>query len=131
MAELELRRIAIIGAGAMGCSLAAITSSHVETVLVARNDALRAQIAQYGIVLSGELAAAGQPVVVAQIEDLAEIHPIDLVFIATKTTSIAEVCAAMAPHLSGLPFLVSYQNGIERARRSSRRWARGACCAWC
>ena len=113
MAELDLRRIAIIGAGAMGCSLAAITSSHVETVLVARNDALRAQIAQYGIVLSGELAAAGKPVVVAQIENLADIHPIDLVFIATKTTSITEVCAAMAPHLSDLPFLVSYQNGIE------------------
>ena len=113
MTDLGLRQIAIIGAGAMGCSLAAITSSHVKTVLVVRNDALRAQISQHGIVLSGELEAAGKPVVAGQIEDLAEIHPIDLVFIATKTTSIAEVCAAMAPHLSELPFLVSYQNGIE------------------
>ena len=113
MTDLELRRIAIIGAGAMGTSLAAITSSHVETVLVVRNDALRKQISQHGIELAGELQAAGKPIVVAQIDDLGEIHPIDLVFIATKTTSIAEVCAAMAPHLSELPFLVSYQNGIE------------------
>ena len=97
----------------MGCSLAAITSSHVETVLVARNDARREQIAQHGIALNGELEASGRPIIAPHIDQLADIHPIDLVFIATKTTSSPEVCAAMAPHLSELPFLVSYQNGIE------------------
>ncbi|MCZ6544531.1 MAG: ketopantoate reductase family protein [Chloroflexi bacterium] len=110
-----LRRIAIIGAGAMGVSLAALTSSHIPTVLVIRNPQRAAQVREYGVRMEGRLQAEGRPEVAPDIDALAEIHPIDLVVIATKTTAIPEVCAAMRPHLRELPFLLSYQNGIEPA----------------
>jgi 2-dehydropantoate 2-reductase len=116
MSTPPLRRIAIIGAGAMGASLAAITAPHVPTILVVRNEARAERIRRHGVVVEGKLEAAGHPEVVGSIDDLADIHPIDLVFIATKTTSIPEVCAAMAPHVRDLPYLVSYQNGIEPAQ---------------
>jgi 2-dehydropantoate 2-reductase len=54
--------------------------------------------------------------VVLSIDDLADVAPVDLVFIATKTTAIPEVCKALRPHLGELPYLVSYQNGIEPGR---------------
>lgn len=100
----------------MGASLAAITSSHVPTVLVVRNLERAGRIGASGIRVAGELVAEGRPRVVSAIDDLADIHPIDLVFIATKTTAIPEVCDAMRPHLRELPFLVSYQNGIDPGR---------------
>lgn len=111
-----LRRIAIIGAGAMGASLAALTSPHVPTTIVVRNPLLARQVRDHGILLTGELEGRGHPDVADSIDDLADIHPIDLVVIATKTTAIPEICDAMRPHLSVLPFLLSYQNGIEPAR---------------
>lgn len=113
---MKLRRIAVIGAGAMGTSLAAITSAHVPTVLVARNAERAARVRAAGIELDGALCATGRPEVVHAVEDLADIHPIDLVFIATKTTALREVCDALRPHLRELPYLVSYQNGIEPGR---------------
>ncbi|MBW2396763.1 MAG: hypothetical protein JRG95_21140, partial [Deltaproteobacteria bacterium] len=58
----------------------------------------------------------GRPDVVASIDELAGVHPIDLVFIATKTTALRDVCSSLRPHLRELPFLVSYQNGIEPGR---------------
>lgn len=120
-----LRRVAIIGAGAMGCSLAAIVAPHIDTVIVARNRRRAERIASGGVELRGALEGLGRPRVVRSIRDLSDIHPIDLVFIATKTTAIRAVCAAMAPDLLQLPYLVSYQNG---RRRSSRRKTSVASC---
>lgn len=112
----KLGRIAVIGAGAMGASLAAITAAAVPTVLVARRAEVADRVRRGGIVLEGGLDGRGRPDVVPSIDDLADIHPIDLVFVATKTTAIPEVCDAMRPHLRELPYLVSYQNGIEPGR---------------
>jgi len=114
--DVLLRRIAIVGAGPMGVSLAAITSSHVPTVLVVRDPERAERIRSEGVSLGGALSGHGRPTVVSSIDDLADIHPIDLVFIATKTTAIPEVCKALRPHLGDLPYLVSYQNGIEPGR---------------
>ncbi|RMF84848.1 MAG: hypothetical protein D6739_05355, partial [Nitrospirae bacterium] len=113
---MRLERIAIIGAGGMGCSLAAITAPHVPTVLVVRRPERAERIRRGGIRVEGALEAEGRPEVVPHIDHLAAIHPIDLVFIATKTTAIPEVCRALRPHLRELPHLVSYQNGIEPGR---------------
>ena len=112
----ELRRIAVIGSGAMGASLAALTAPHVPTVIVVRSPERDGRIRRAGIQVEGAITAFGRPDVVGSIEDLADIHPIDLVFVATKTTAIPSVCEAMRPHLRELPYLVSYQNGIEPGR---------------
>ena len=111
-----LRRIAVIGSGAMGASLAALVAEHVPTVIVVRNPERDGRIRRAGIQVEGALEAFGRPEVVGSIEELADIHPIDLVFVATKTTAIPAVCEAIRPHLRELPYLVSYQNGIEPGR---------------
>ncbi|MCP5068833.1 MAG: ketopantoate reductase family protein [bacterium] len=113
---LKLRRIAVIGAGPMGASLAAITSSRVPTVLVVREPLRAERIRNDGIELEGALSGHGRPDVVTSIDALARVHPIDLVFIATKTTALRAVCDSLRPYLRELPFLVSYQNGIETGR---------------
>ena len=114
--DFELRRIAVIGAGPMGASLAALTSPHVPTVLVVRDPMRAKQVEAAGIELGGALRARGRPAVVSSIDALAGIHPIDLVFVATKTTALAAVCDALRPHREELPYLVSYQNGLEAGR---------------
>jgi 2-dehydropantoate 2-reductase len=119
-AALALRRIAIIGAGPMGASLAAIASRHVETRLVCRDAGRAARIREGGVELVGALEAFGRPEVVASIEALPEPRSLDLVVIATKTTAIPEVCRALRPHRGELPYLVSYQNGIEPGRTIMR-----------
>ncbi|MGH7804854.1 MAG: ketopantoate reductase family protein [Candidatus Binatia bacterium] len=106
----------MIGSGAMGASLAAIVAPHVPTVIVVRNPERDGRIRRAGIQVEGALAAFGRPDVVGSIDDLADIHPIDLVFVATKTTAIPSVCEAMRPHRKELPCIVSYQNGIEPGR---------------
>src|SRR5262245_1805943 len=100
----------------MGASLAALVAPHVPTVLVVRNPERDGRIRRAGIRVEGAVEAFGRPEVVGSIDDLAGIHPIDLVFVATKTTAIPSVCEAMRPHLGELPYLVSYQNGIEPGR---------------
>jgi len=117
---MRLRGIAIVGAGPMGASLAALTSAHVPTFLVVRNRARARQIRSHGVQLEGSLSARGRPEVVDSIDELAGVSPVDLVFIATKTTAIPEVCKALRPHLAELPHLVSYQNGIEPGRTIMR-----------
>lgn len=109
-------RIAIIGAGPMGTSLAALTSSKIPTVVVVRDRWRAEQIRESGIRVTGLLEAFGRPDVVASIDDLATIDSIDLLFIATKTTAISEICRSLRSHVAWLPHVVSYQNGIEPGR---------------
>ncbi len=112
----HLRRIAVVGAGPMGASLAALTHAHVPTVLVARDETRASRIRAHGIDVVGALTAHGRPDVVTSIDALADIHPIDLVFIATKTTALPDVCRSLRPHVGDLPYVVSYQTGIEPGR---------------
>jgi len=110
------RRIGIIGAGAMGVSLAALTSRHVATTIVVRNRERAGRIERFGARVTGQLDGFGRPTVVGSIEELADFGPDDLLFIATKTTAIADVCRTLASIFDEVPFVVSYQNGIESGR---------------
>lgn len=106
------RRIAIVGAGAMGCSLAGMLGALVPTVLVVRRPERAAQIAAAGIRVTGAVNVHSRVQVCSDIAQIDTIPTIDLAFIATKTTDVAEVCRAMAPHRSRLPYLCAVQNGL-------------------
>ncbi|RMD82979.1 MAG: ketopantoate reductase family protein [Candidatus Dadabacteria bacterium] len=110
------RSIAVIGAGPMGASLAAVTSPHVPTVLVARRPERARQIEKFGIEVDGLLRASGRPRVVRSIAELGEFDPFDLIFVATKTTALRQVCRELRPYLGQRSWLVSYQNGIDPGR---------------
>jgi len=100
----------------MGVSLAAITSSHVPTTIVVRNHDLAVRIRRSGVRVSGGLDGFGHPHVATSIEELSDFGPEDLLFIATKTTAITDVCRTLGSIFDQMPFVVSYQNGIESGR---------------
>lgn len=123
----SLRRVGIVGAGAMGCSLAVVLGQSLEVVLVVRDPRRAGRIAADGIELRGLGAAGSRPAVVPSIADLEIDGPLDMVFVATKTTAIDAVSEELRPLLRGPPvpsaarFVVSFQNGIEPARRLIER----------
>ncbi|HRQ71802.1 MAG TPA: 2-dehydropantoate 2-reductase [Phycisphaerales bacterium] len=122
-ARWELRRIAIVGAGAMGTSLAAILGRVVPIVVVARNPERAAQLVRDGARTTGQIEARAAPIVVRRLDDLVAIGGASAIFVATKTTAIPGVAADLRPLLPRLAdqpaglFVVSYQNGIEPGRQ--------------
>lgn len=122
----NLGRIGVIGAGSMGSSLAAIVARVAPVVMVVRNPARAAQIFERGVVVEGMIHADARPLIVRAVSDLAEIGSVGVVFIATKTTAIPDVCADLAPVLPKLGVgghrvrLVSYQNGVDPGREIVR-----------
>lgn len=118
-------RIAVIGAGAMGCSLAAALGHSCDVVMIVRDSERANRIRADGVTLRGLSNARARPHVVPRIADLGALGPVDAVFVATKTTAIDAVSNELAPALrqpgvaEAGPFVVSFQNGIE-----SGRWLR-------
>lgn len=125
-ARSEFGRIGVIGAGAMGSSLAAILGRAAPVAMVVRNPSRAAQIFERGVVVDGLLQARSRPLLVRDIDELAALGDVGAVFIATKTTAIPSVCASLKPALSRLGVngravrLVSYQNGIDPGREIMR-----------
>lgn len=119
------RRIGVIGAGAMGVSLAALlgrAGAGSAVTLVCRDARRAAALAQRGAVVHGKLEGSSRPAIVRRIADLAEGGGASAIFVATKTTAIDQVADELRPILGGLgdahgpPFVVSFQNGIESGR---------------
>lgn len=113
------KRVAIIGAGATGASLAAIIGRTVPTVLVCRNPDRAAELFRSGARARGLVEASSRPIIVTEVADLARIGGVSVIFVATKTTAIPAVAAALKPHLNAIAdqpggvFIVSFQNGIR------------------
>ena len=119
----EFRRVAIVGAGAMGTSLAAILGKVVPVVLVCRNPDRAMQVFRDGVRTTGLLEATARPVVVQSMADILSVGGASAIFVATKTSAIAQIAAdlkpilpEMADHPGGV-CVVSYQNGIETGRQ--------------
>lgn len=86
-------RIVIIGAGAIGCYLAAkLTAAGADCVLVARGGAQDA-IAAGGIAISGSEQLTARPRLAAGIE---EAGPADLVISAVKAFALGDIAPAIA-----------------------------------
>jgi len=118
-----LSRIAVIGAGAMGASLAAILGAEIPTILVCRNPRRAADLFEHGARVQGALKAEARPIIVASVADLPRVGGVSVVFVATKTTAIPSVARDLKPLLAeaadqphGL-FVISYQNGIDPGRQ--------------
>jgi 2-dehydropantoate 2-reductase len=118
-AAWEPRRIAIIGGGAMGTSLAAILGRIVPVVVIEKSPDRAAAIERTGAIATGMIEASSRPRVARSIAEIASSGA-DLIFVATKTTAIPAVAAELGPLLPRLrprPYVVSYQNGIEPGRQ--------------
>ncbi len=119
----EPRRIGIIGAGAMGTSLAAFVGNQIPTVMVCRNPARASELFERGALVQGLVDANARPIVVRSIADLERVGGVSVLFVATKTTAIPEVAAELGPLLEKIsdhpagPIVVSFQNGIDPGRQ--------------
>jgi len=119
-------RFAIIGAGAMGLSLAALLGRVAGVTIVVRDSDKAARIARDGVAVHGLMHATARPGVVPSIATLTDAMPLTAVFVATKTTAIDQVARELALVLGGLaedehPFVISFQNGIEPGRELMAR----------
>lgn len=119
----SFQRAAIIGAGAMGTSLAAILGSVVPVVLICRNPDRAMQIFRDGVQTTGLIAAHARPVIVRSLADLPAIGGASALFVATKTSAIPDITARLKPLMAEIAdqpagvCVVSYQNGIETGRQ--------------
>lgn len=116
MSALIGRRIAIIGAGAMGSVYAAIfAEAGAEVVAIDRDAAHVAAIAARGLRLegfSGDRTVRG----VVATRDPAAAAGAEMIVIATKADGAAAAAAAVAPHL-GDSVALTLQNGLWARER--------------
>jgi len=112
----------IIGAGPMGICLSALLGQVARVAMVVRNAGTASRIRERGARVVGLLQGSAHPTVVPDITTLVESAPLDVVFVATKTTAIDSVAEELRPALTvlagteGPPYVVSFQNGIDPGR---------------
>ncbi len=125
--DLLRGRFGVIGAGAMGLSLAAALGASGPVTLVCRDPALAERIRAHGARVRGLGSAHANPDIVPSISRLADHGPVHALFVATKTSAIEQVASELGPVLCHIgpvgatPFIVSFQNGIETGRQLMER----------
>lgn len=105
-------RIAVMGAGALGCYFGGhLALAGDDVAFVARGAQLEALLRD-GLRIESPLGDAHLPSVQAS-DDPAEIGPVDLVIFVVKLYDTDEAARAMAPLLGPETAVVSFQNGID------------------
>lgn len=109
-------RIAIAGAGAVGCYLGGHLARHAEVTLIGRDHVLD-PIRERGLTISGEGAESFVigPEELGLTDDPAAVADADYVLVTTKYSGTATIARAMAPHLRSNTALVGLQNGLHGA----------------
>lgn len=108
-------KIAVMGAGAVGCYYGAMLAraGHAVT-LVARPQHVQA-IRERGLIF--ETRAFTEAVPVAATTDPSGVTDADIVLFCVKSDDTAAAGAAMAPHLGAEATILSLQNGVDNAER--------------
>ncbi len=110
-------KIAVMGAGAVGCYYGAKLAQHGhEVVLIGRPRHVQA-INKDGLVF--ESAGTVSKVPLAASIDPAAVAGADIVLFCVKSTDTQSAGAAIAPHLAPDAVVLSLQNGVDNAERLS------------
>ncbi|GEM_PF-809835 len=123
---------AVIGAGPIGLLLSAVLAQSRKVLLVCRDPLVREDIKRSGVVVHGAdpegiSASDGRIELVRSIADIEHRSGLRSIFIATKTSAIAQVASELHPVLESQvkqgmePRIVSFQNGIDPGRELIRR----------
>ena len=108
------RRIAVIGAGPVGCVVSgAFAQAGYEVVLCDMVNDLLESARDPGIRIEGALQFSGRVAqTVTSLDDLADDPP-ELIFVTTKATALPLIASAMQTfHRPGI-YVVSWQNGLD------------------
>ncbi|MFF0294653.1 2-dehydropantoate 2-reductase [Kitasatospora sp. NPDC004614] len=107
-------RIAVFGAGSIGCRLGGALSAVAEVTLIGRPAAM-AELDRAGLTLTGPgdrrlRARPGTAV------DASAAAGADYVLVTVKSSDTAEAARELAPHLDERTTVISFQNGLHNAR---------------
>lgn len=110
-------KIAVMGAGAVGCYYGAKLAQHGhDVVLIGRPGHVR-EINKNGLLF--ESGGVRTTVDLAASIDPAAVAGADIVLFCVKSTDTASAGAAIAPHLGDNAVVMSLQNGVDNAERLS------------
>lgn len=106
--EHPIRRIAIIGAGAVGSALGALLHRAGENVILIARTAHAAAIRQHGLRVDGD---AGDFIAPVEAAETLNSRP-NLALLTVKTQDVVAAVKANQPFLDGVP-VVTFQNGVR------------------
>ena len=108
-------RIAVMGAGAVGCFYGALLArAGHEVVLIGRPQHVQA-MREHGLRL--DMEGVDQHLRVQADTDAAAVRGASLVLFTVKSTDTETAAAQLAPHLAPDALLLSMQNGVDNAER--------------
>ncbi|MGE4482669.1 ketopantoate reductase family protein [Acidocella sp.] len=111
-------KIAVMGAGAVGCFFGALLAKAGHEVMLIGRPAHVEAIRAGGLLL--EWTGRSERVVLGASTDPAELTGAELVLVCVKSGATEEAGARMAPYLAPEAMIVSLQNGVGNAQRLTR-----------
>ncbi|WP_407277769.1 2-dehydropantoate 2-reductase [Aromatoleum evansii] len=108
-------RIAVMGAGAVGCYYGGLLARAGHEVVLVGRPALVEAVARDGLLLDTRDFQARVPVRASTGAD--GVRGAQLVLCCVKSTDTATAAAEMAPHLAPEAIVLSLQNGVDNAER--------------
>lgn len=119
-----MTRVAVMGAGAVGCWIGAMLVRAGEAVTLIGRPALVQAVSEQGLRL--EMAGRIEVLHPEATTDAASVAGADLVLVCVKSGDTEQAARAMAPHLSPGALVLSLQNGIGNAEVLARVTGRPA-----
>jgi 2-dehydropantoate 2-reductase len=107
------RRVAVMGAGAVGCFYGAMLARAGHAVTLIGRPATVMAVQRDGLVLEMDGHIKHRPVQAS--DDAAALHDADLVLCCVKSGDTESAALQMAPHLQPGALVMSLQNGVDNA----------------
>jgi 2-dehydropantoate 2-reductase len=118
MAKMETRdRIAVMGAGAVGCYFGGMLARAGLPVTLIARQAHRDAIGRDGLTIDSFRFASPEGVRVETAADAEGVHEAQLVLFCVKTVDTETAAREIAPHLAPGAVVVSMQNGVDNVER--------------
>ncbi len=104
----QIRKVCIVGAGAIGSLFAGHLGACTETTVLTRRESHARELNERGLRVSGKSALQAR---VRASTNPAELGDVDLIILATKATAVEESASALRGHFPGAVILL-VQNGL-------------------
>lgn len=104
----QIRKVCIVGAGAIGSLFAGHLGTCTETTVLTRRESHARELNERGLRVSGKSDLHAR---VRASTDPAELGDVDLIILATKATAVEESASALRGHFPGAVILL-VQNGL-------------------
>jgi 2-dehydropantoate 2-reductase len=115
MGDGAVRKVAVLGAGAVGCFYGGMLARAGVPVTLIGRAAHVESIRRDGLAI--EWADRRETIRVDASTDVAAVHDADLVLVCVKSPDTGAAARSLAPHLAADAVVASLQNGVDNAER--------------